>query len=161
MQRYFGFILLALGLSAGCGGGGGGSAKSSVAAQLVGSWRLTRIVGSQGPLSLTLSCPGSAELPGVGSATCGDQERIDFRADGTFTASGALSVSAPGLPIPTLPTNTSGTWSLVNETLTLTPTGAALGVSATVALSGNTATVTQTQTTGTATVTGVGTLVRQ
>lgn len=155
------YLLFAAALVVGCGGGSGGSDRNAALSPLVGSWRLTRVVGSQGALSVTLNCPGDLNLPTVGSATCGDQELLTFRADGTFTASGTLSVSGVSVPIPTLPTNVSGTWSLASDVLTLTPAGAAVGVSATIRISGTTATVTQTQTTGTTTITGTGTLERQ
>ena len=160
MKKFRSAFLFLLVLT-GCGGSGGVSDRIAAGSPLVGNWRLTRVVGSEGAISLTLNCPGNIDVPTYGSATCSDHELISFRDDGTFTSSGALSISAPSLPLPTLPTNTSGTWSLVSGTLIVTPTGSAVGLNVSVAIDGNTATVTQTQVSGTATITGVGTLVRQ
>lgn len=105
----------------GCGGGGVGEGHDNWARPLVGRWRLQSVAA----LGQTLNCPGSLSVPGIGGAACTDNDVVQFNRDGTFTASGNVTVT--GIPLPTtgIPTSGRGTWQLsgqAQDTLTVTVT---------------------------------------
>jgi hypothetical protein len=161
-QRSIRLVMLAL--LAGCGGGGGSSEASKTVSPIIGNWRMTKLSGEQSGIGLTLNCPGNINIPTVGSASCSDKEKISFAADGSFVASGALTVSTPSVSIPTLPTNATGSWVYSGTMLTLTPgtTTTAAAISAQVGFSdANTMVITIKQTTSGTEVTGIATLIRQ
>jgi hypothetical protein len=115
------FFLLGIVLAlSGCGGGSsGGGTTNQPASPIVGTWRLTRVRAS----GFTLNCPGSLSVPGVGSAACTDREFVTYNRDGTFTATGNLTVSGIDLPgSGAIPTNASGTYSLNDDQLTVNVT---------------------------------------
>jgi hypothetical protein len=138
---------------AGCGGGGGGYGGGNgggSTSPVVGRWRLTKVQAS----GLTLNCPGSLNVPGVGSASCGDSDVVQYNSDGTFTATGNITVNGGGINFPGNGTGTgsaSGTWQLSGDQLTVRvtqppPTGSgSQTATATARFSGQNMTLTSTQ----------------
>ena len=105
----------------GCGGGGGyggnGGGGSSTS-PIVGRWRLTKVQAS----GLTLNCPGSLTVPSLGSASCSDNDTVQYNSDGTFTASGNITVNGSGVTFPgngSGSSTASGTWQLSGDQLTV------------------------------------------
>jgi hypothetical protein len=136
----------------GCGGGGsyGGSGAGATSSPVVGRWRLTKVQAS----GLTLNCPGSLNVPGVGSASCGDNDIVQYNSDGTFTATGNITVNGGGFSFSSNGTgtgSTSGTWQLSGNQLTVhvtqpPPTGSgSQDATATAQFSGQNMTLTTTQ----------------
>ena len=92
-------------LLAGCGGGDGGGINSPV----VGRWRATSIAsGGQ-----SINCPGALSVNGEEVASCGPNDIIEFRDDGTLFGSGEFEG---------LRAEFTGTWTQNGDTITGTTT---------------------------------------
>jgi len=92
-------------LLAGCGGSGGGGTNNPV----VGRWRATSIAsGGQ-----SINCPGALSVNGAEVASCGPNDTIEFRDNGTLSGSGEFGG---------LRAEFSGAWTQNGDTITGTTT---------------------------------------
>ncbi len=80
-------------------------AGAMASSDLVGQWRRVSIATTNG----TANCPATLSLPGGVTTSCGENDVIEFHANGTFTATFSGS-----------PVRGTGTWRLKGNSLVLT-----------------------------------------